>query len=148
MRPGMAAHMQAVEEAEASGSTGDRGAWKWKIRQRLGPQRSQVMTSRCQSGKLHAMPCHTRIWDYMEENDIAANPRPVHHRIPNFVQSELTAKQVCGPKGVGDKLWVWDGLEFVPHIFFLRASSELSLLSFKQHKTRCLKASVVLQGLW
>lgn len=34
-----------------------------------------------------------RIWDYMEENDIAANPRPVHHRIPNFVQAELTAKQ-------------------------------------------------------
>lgn len=29
----------------------------------------------------------------MEENDIAANPRPVHHRIPNFVNAELTAKQ-------------------------------------------------------
>ena len=28
--------MKAVEEAEASGSTGDRGAWKWKIRQRPG----------------------------------------------------------------------------------------------------------------
>ena len=55
----------------------------------------------------------------MEENDIAANPRPVHHRIPNFVQSELTAKQVCEPKGVGDKLWVWDGLEFAPQVFFL-----------------------------
>ena len=36
----------------------------------------------------------SRIWDYMEENDIAANPRPVHHRIPNFVNAELTAKQV------------------------------------------------------
>ena len=30
----MAAHMKAVEEAEAAGHTGDRGAWKWKIRQR------------------------------------------------------------------------------------------------------------------
>ncbi|CAJ1454760.1 unnamed protein product [Effrenium voratum] len=68
-RDRMAAHMKAVEEAEARGATGDRGAWKWKIRQ--------------------------RIWDYMEENDIAANPRPVHHRIPNFVQAELTAKQVA-----------------------------------------------------
>ncbi|CAE8625178.1 unnamed protein product [Polarella glacialis] len=35
-----------------------------------------------------------RIWDYLEENNIAANPRPVHHRIPNFVGAELTAKQV------------------------------------------------------
>ena len=25
-----------------------------------------------------------RTWDYMEENDIARQPRPVHHRIPNF----------------------------------------------------------------
>lgn len=79
-RDRMAAHMQAVEEAEASGSTGDRGAWKWKIRQ--------------------------RIWDYMEENDIAANPRPVHHRIPNFVQSELTAKQVAALPEFQSAKWV------------------------------------------
>merc|ERR1719350_934034 len=64
----MMQHMQAVEEAEARGETGDRGAWKWAIRK--------------------------RIWDYMEENGVAANPRPVHHRIPNFVGSELTARQV------------------------------------------------------
>ena len=25
-----------------------------------------------------------RIWDFMEDNDIARQPRPVHHRIPNF----------------------------------------------------------------
>eukprot|EP00929_Paragymnodinium_shiwhaense_P015169 TRINITY_DN12320_c0_g1_i1.p1 TRINITY_DN12320_c0_g1~~TRINITY_DN12320_c0_g1_i1.p1 ORF type:complete len:395 (+),score=110.63 TRINITY_DN12320_c0_g1_i1:92-1276(+) len=67
-RDRMAQHMQAVEAAEARGETGDRGAWKWKIRK--------------------------RIWDYLEENDIAANPRPVHHRIPNFKGSELTARQV------------------------------------------------------
>jgi len=64
----MAAHMRAVEEAEARGETGDRGAWKWAIRK--------------------------RVWDYLEENDLAANPRPVHHRIPNFVGAELTARQV------------------------------------------------------
>jgi len=79
-RDRMAVHMKAVEEAEASGSTGDRGAWKWKIRQ--------------------------RIWDYMEENDIAANPRPVHHRIPNFVQAELTAKQVVKLPEFQSAKWV------------------------------------------
>mmetsp|Transcript_68690 Transcript_68690/g.212448 ORF Transcript_68690/g.212448 Transcript_68690/m.212448 type:complete len:379 (-) Transcript_68690:193-1329(-) len=67
-RSRMAEHMQHVQEAEARGETGDRGAWKWAIRK--------------------------RVWDYMEENDIAAFPRPVHHRIPNFVNAELTAKQV------------------------------------------------------
>merc|ERR1719229_288626 len=67
-RDPMAAHMKAVEDAEARGETGDRGSWKWAIRK--------------------------RVWDYMEEHDIAANPRPVHHRIPNFVGAELTAKQV------------------------------------------------------
>jgi len=67
-RDRMKLHMQAVAEAEARGETGDRGAWKWAIRK--------------------------RIWDYMEANDIAANPRPVHNRIPNFVNAELTAAQV------------------------------------------------------
>merc|ERR1719343_1864098 len=67
-RDTMAEHMKRVEDAEARGETGDRGAWKWAIRK--------------------------RIWDYMEENNIAADPRPVHHRIPNFVGAELTAKQV------------------------------------------------------
>lgn len=64
----MVLHMRAVEEAEARGETGDRGAWKWAIRK--------------------------RIWDYLEANNIAANPRPVHHRIPNFEGAELTARQV------------------------------------------------------
>uniref|UniRef100_A0A452GPL7 Methenyltetrahydrofolate synthetase domain containing n=1 Tax=Gopherus agassizii TaxID=38772 RepID=A0A452GPL7_9SAUR len=26
----------------------------------------------------------TKIWDYMEANNLADFPRPVHHRIPNF----------------------------------------------------------------
>lgn len=67
-RDRMAEHMQAVEEAEARGETGDRGSWKWAIRK--------------------------RIWDYLEEHDLAAEPRPVHHRIPNFKGSALTARQV------------------------------------------------------
>jgi len=67
-RDRMAEHMSRVEEAEARGETGDRGAWKWAIRK--------------------------RVWDHLEEHGIAANPRPVHHRIPNFVNAELTARQV------------------------------------------------------
>jgi len=67
-RDQMMQHMKAVEEAEERGETGDRGSWKWAIRK--------------------------RVWDFMEQNDIAAVPRPVHHRIPNFVNSEMTALQV------------------------------------------------------
>lgn len=67
-RSRMSEHMKAVVEAEDRGETGDRGAWKWAIRK--------------------------RVWDYMEEKDIAAQPRPVHNRIPNFVGAELTAAQV------------------------------------------------------
>lgn len=67
-RDRMAEHMRAVEESEARGETGDRGSWKWAIRK--------------------------RIWDYLEDNNLAAQPRPVHHRIPNFIGSALTARQV------------------------------------------------------
>jgi 5-formyltetrahydrofolate cyclo-ligase len=67
-RSRMNEHMKAVAEAEDRGETGDRGAWKWAIRK--------------------------RVWDYMEANDIAAQPRPVHNRIPNFVNAERTAAQV------------------------------------------------------
>ncbi|KAJ4952481.1 hypothetical protein NE237_029313 [Protea cynaroides] len=41
-------------------------AWKWRIRK--------------------------RIWDMMEAENIAQNPRPVHHRIPNFVGAAAAAK--------------------------------------------------------
>jgi len=62
---------QRAEQALAA-ALGDEdqkpGAWKWAIRK--------------------------RIWDHMEAENIAANPRPVHHRIPNFVNAELTALQV------------------------------------------------------
>lgn len=36
-----------------------------------------------------------RIWDYMEENDIARFPRPVHHRIPNFVGADQAAARLA-----------------------------------------------------
>lgn len=36
-----------------------------------------------------------RIWDYMEKNDIAMFPRPVHGRIPNFVGAGDAAKRAA-----------------------------------------------------
>mmetsp|Transcript_11970 Transcript_11970/g.34299 ORF Transcript_11970/g.34299 Transcript_11970/m.34299 type:complete len:445 (-) Transcript_11970:1373-2707(-) len=59
--------------AKAQLSNGDtvgelRSPWKWQLRK--------------------------RIWDFMEENDIARFPRPVHHRIPNFVNADLAARRL------------------------------------------------------
>ncbi|KEH25909.1 5-formyltetrahydrofolate cyclo-ligase [Medicago truncatula] len=57
----------AVEE-EKSSMQDDPKAWKWVIRK--------------------------RIWDLMEGNNFAQNPRPVHHRIPNFVGASLAADKM------------------------------------------------------
>ncbi|KAJ4953254.1 hypothetical protein NE237_030086 [Protea cynaroides] len=64
-----------AEEAErtissSSSSEDDRKAWKWRIRM--------------------------RIWDMMEAENIAQNPRPFYHRIPNFVGAASAAKNVGG----------------------------------------------------
>lgn len=56
-------------EMETS-SEDDPKAWKWVIRK--------------------------RIWDLMEARNIAQNPRPVHHRIPNFVGASAAAKMLSG----------------------------------------------------
>jgi hypothetical protein len=45
------------------------GAWKWNIRK--------------------------RVWDILESQNLARDPRPVHHRIPNFVHAETAASKVC-----------------------------------------------------
>ncbi|KAJ8476971.1 hypothetical protein OPV22_020698 [Ensete ventricosum] len=55
----------AASDAEGEGKGGDPKAWKWKIRK--------------------------RVWDLLEAEDIARNPRPVHHRIPNFAGAALAA---------------------------------------------------------
>eukprot|EP00980_Cylindrotheca_fusiformis_P007980 scaffold1697_cov120-Cylindrotheca_fusiformis.AAC.62 len=57
--------MQAMKEKSDNEFSQLRTPWKWKIRK--------------------------RIWDLMEEKDIARFPRPVHHRIPNFVGAEKAA---------------------------------------------------------
>lgn len=36
-----------------------------------------------------------RIWDFMEDNDIARQPRPVHHRIPNFDGADEAAARLA-----------------------------------------------------
>ncbi|KAI3431325.1 hypothetical protein D9Q98_004383 [Chlorella vulgaris] len=60
-----AASPPAGEEAAAAPPP---GAWKWEIRK--------------------------RIWDLMEEQNIADFPRPVHHRIPNFKGAAEAAAQL------------------------------------------------------
>ncbi|XP_077240087.1 nagB/RpiA/CoA transferase-like superfamily protein isoform X2 [Tasmannia lanceolata] len=53
-----------------SGSETDPKAWKWRIRK--------------------------RVWDLMEAENIAQNPRPVHHRIPNFVGASSASERLGG----------------------------------------------------
>ena len=64
--------MKSMAEASVRDTEGasddDPKAWKWVIRK--------------------------RIWDFMESQNIAANPRPVHHRIPNFVGAMEAANRV------------------------------------------------------
>ena len=64
--------MQQVMEKAMSPNGQDmelRNPWKWAIRK--------------------------RVWDFMEANDIARAPRPVHHRIPNFDGADAAAATLC-----------------------------------------------------
>ncbi|KAL8144317.1 hypothetical protein V2J09_017349 [Rumex salicifolius] len=60
---------QSMAEASERELFDDPKAWKWEIRK--------------------------RIWDLMEANNIAQFPRPVHHRIPNFVGAPIAAKKLA-----------------------------------------------------
>lgn len=60
--------MSAMKKKAEEEFSNLRTPWKWKIRK--------------------------RIWDLMEEKDIARFPRPVHHRIPNFDGAEQAAKRM------------------------------------------------------
>lgn len=62
--------MTAVAESAAQETSDDQapGAWKWAIRQ--------------------------RVWDLLESKNLAQLPRPVHHRIPNFVGAGAAAAKV------------------------------------------------------
>ncbi|WOL11178.1 hypothetical protein Cni_G19940 [Canna indica] len=64
-RASMAATAATAFSGDGVGEDGDPKAWKWKIRK--------------------------RVWDLLEAEDIARNPRPVHHLIPNFAGAALAA---------------------------------------------------------
>ncbi|KAI0528593.1 hypothetical protein KFK09_001135 [Dendrobium nobile] len=66
LRLDAAAREAMAATASASEGSEDPRSWKWRIRK--------------------------RIWDLMEAEDIARNPRPVHHRIPNFVGAPKAAE--------------------------------------------------------
>ncbi|CAI0396186.1 unnamed protein product [Linum tenue] len=57
-----------MAEASARETAEDPKAWKWIIRK--------------------------RVWDLMEARNFAQNPRPVHHRIPNFVGASTAAQKL------------------------------------------------------
>ena len=59
---------ESMAEASKRETETDPKAWKWVIRK--------------------------RVWDFMETRNIAQNPRPVHHRIPNFVGAAAAAQKV------------------------------------------------------
>jgi 5-formyltetrahydrofolate cyclo-ligase len=61
--------MDAMREQAQAQYAALRTPWKWVIRQ--------------------------RIWDLMEAEDFARQPRPVHHRIPNFDGAEAAAKNLA-----------------------------------------------------
>ena len=61
--------MNAMKEVAENEFSKLRTPWKWDIRK--------------------------RIWDMMEEKDIAQYPRPVHHRIPNFKGAEQAATRLA-----------------------------------------------------
>eukprot|EP00249_Psilotum_nudum_P012995 c24092_g1_i2 orf=235-1080(+) len=62
------AHAISVQ-GEDGGAAAAAGAWKWAIR--------------------------NRIWDLLERENIAHFPRPVHHRIPNFVGAAAAAAKLA-----------------------------------------------------
>ena len=55
-------------DGNRNGDGEGRGIWKWSIRK--------------------------RIWDLLERENVASYPRPVHHRIPNFVGAPIAASKV------------------------------------------------------
>jgi 5-formyltetrahydrofolate cyclo-ligase len=62
------ASKRETSSTSTSENEDDPKAWKWVIRK--------------------------RIWDLMEARNVAQNPRPVHHRIPNFVGASTAAQKV------------------------------------------------------
>ncbi|XP_039055450.1 5-formyltetrahydrofolate cyclo-ligase-like protein COG0212 [Hibiscus syriacus] len=57
-------------------------------------QTSKTMTETDDDPRAWKWVIRKRVWDFMEAQNIAQNPRPVHHRIPNFVGASAAAKKL------------------------------------------------------
>ncbi|GAB4861101.1 hypothetical protein Ancab_036259 [Ancistrocladus abbreviatus] len=68
-RDSMAEASKRAMEGNETNDDVDPKAWKWRIRK--------------------------RIWDLMEAQNIAQFPRPVHHRIPNFIGAPIAANKLA-----------------------------------------------------
>ncbi|CAK0818239.1 unnamed protein product [Prorocentrum cordatum] len=66
----MEEYMVLVEGLAAEGNVrAQKTAWKWEVRK--------------------------QVWNYLEDNDLADFPRPVHHRIPNFKGSREAGQRLA-----------------------------------------------------
>lgn len=69
-RKGMEAYMKRIEELASKGNVrAQKTSWKWSVRR--------------------------TVWNYLEDNDLAEFPRPVHHRIPNFKGSDAAGQRLA-----------------------------------------------------
>lgn len=55
---------------------------------------SEMETQNQQDPKAWKWVIRKRVWDLMEAQNIAQFPRPVHHRIPNFIGASIAADKV------------------------------------------------------
>lgn len=55
---------------------------------------SEIETQNQQDPKAWKWVIRKRVWDLMEAKNIAQFPRPVHHRIPNFIGASLAADKL------------------------------------------------------
>merc|ERR1719265_1197089 len=73
--------MKLLEKlAEEGNVRAQKTAWKWKLRK--------------------------QVWNFLEDNDLADFPRPVHHRIPNFKLSAMAGERIV-------ELPEWDEVQTV-----------------------------------
>nr|XP_028595906.1 methenyltetrahydrofolate synthase domain-containing protein isoform X7 [Podarcis muralis] len=75
--------MERAQQTGSPGNEGDAGARTFLAKRMLCTQNANPWHLRCAKG-VSKWDIRHKIWDYMEANNLADFPRPVHHRIPNF----------------------------------------------------------------
>ncbi|XP_028595905.2 methenyltetrahydrofolate synthase domain-containing protein isoform X7 [Podarcis muralis] len=75
--------MELAQQTGSPGNEGDAGARNFLAKRMLCTQNANPWHLRCAKG-VSKWDIRHKIWDYMEANNLADFPRPVHHRIPNF----------------------------------------------------------------